>query len=229
MKKYAIINSLLILCVACAAVSCTDMDEYKKISGDKEILYTGKIEQVKVYSGDGRVEVTGVCQSDPKIVNCRIYWNLRKDSVDVPIDMTNSPILVEQQISNLKDQTYNFDIFTYDAAGNRSVPVNAVGRSYGDKYKATISNRLIKSTSKSGTSGIIEWRGLDTTLGPYETEVVYTNTSGVDVTKNVLIEDEKTTLENYKFGTKIKYTTLYLPDEDCLDTFRTATDEVTIN
>ena len=39
---------LLSGCIACGAFSCTDMDEYRKISGDEEIVYPGKIEQVVV-------------------------------------------------------------------------------------------------------------------------------------------------------------------------------------
>ena len=35
---------LLSGCIACGAFSCTDMDEYRKISGDEEIVYPGKIE-----------------------------------------------------------------------------------------------------------------------------------------------------------------------------------------
>lgn len=59
------------------------MDEYKKISGDEEIVYPGKIEEAIVYTGDGRVVVEGLCKSDPKIVSCRVYWGLGSEYVEV--------------------------------------------------------------------------------------------------------------------------------------------------
>ena len=67
MKKNTVISVLLSGCIACGMLACTDMDEYKKISGDEEIVYPGKIEEAIVYTGDGRVVVEGLCKSDPKI------------------------------------------------------------------------------------------------------------------------------------------------------------------
>ena len=39
MKKNTVISVLLSGCIACGMLACTDMDEYKKISGDEEIVY----------------------------------------------------------------------------------------------------------------------------------------------------------------------------------------------
>lgn len=47
-------------------LACTDMDEYKKISGDEEIVYPGKIEEAIVYTGDGRVVVEGSANRIPR-------------------------------------------------------------------------------------------------------------------------------------------------------------------
>ena len=41
MKKNTVISVLLSGCIACGMLACTDMDEYKKISGDEEIVYPG--------------------------------------------------------------------------------------------------------------------------------------------------------------------------------------------
>lgn len=83
MKKNTVISVLLSGCIACGMLACTDMDEYKKISGDEEIVYPGKIEEAIVYTGDGRVVVEGLCKSDPKIVSCRVYWGLGSEYVEV--------------------------------------------------------------------------------------------------------------------------------------------------
>jgi len=78
--------------------------------------------------------VNGICRSDPKIVSCRIYWDLGTRYEEVPVDMSGGAFRIEKEIT-LPENTYNFDIYTYDAAGNRSVPVNVSSKTYGEQYE----------------------------------------------------------------------------------------------
>ncbi len=226
-------KKIILFAAAClaggfAASSCSDMDEYKKISGDKEILYTGKIEDVFIYTGDGRVLVEGICQSDPKIVTCRIYWDLRKEFVDVPVDMSAAPFTVRKEIDGLSDKVYNFEIVTLDADGNTSVPVYASGRSYGDLYRNSLTNRLVSSSGLNGTTAVIQWRSMDLTLGPLGTQVTYTDRSGTEATVYVPVDESSCELADYYPGTVVTYTTVYRPDDYCLDTFSSPAGELTI-
>lgn len=227
MKKNTFISVLLLGCIVCGALSCTDMDDYRKISGDEEIVYPGKIAEVTVYTGDGRVVVEGLCQSDPKIVGCRIYWNLGAEYVEVPVDMSDGPFRVRKEIS-LPENTYNFDIYTYDGEGNRSIPVNVSSKTYGDKYKASLTNRLVRSFTVQDGQAVIEWWDMDATLGPYATEVVYTDKQHAVIEKLVPVEEMKTVLEDYDMATEIEYTTLYKPDTLCVDVFRSASDKAVL-
>ncbi len=222
MKRKTVINALLTCCVACGLLSCTDMDEYKKISGDKEIVYPGKIQDVTVYSGDSRLVVEGLCNSDPKVTNCRICWNLDADYVDVPVDMSGGSYWLKKEIA-LPENSYNFNIYTYDAEGNRSIPVSVTGKSYGVQYKAAISNRLVKSFSVQNGRPVIEWWEIDTTLGAFATEVVYTDNQGAEVKMQVPVEEMSTVLDGYDMTSEVEYTTLYKPDALCVDEFRSVT------
>ena len=147
--KIHLIYKLLFLSAFTIMVSagCTDMNEYTKFLEGGEIEYTGKIDTVAVLAGDGRVAVTGRFGSDPKVVNCRIYWNLRADWVEVPVDLSQSNQLYK--IIELPENSYSFEIMTYDKLGNSSIPVTATGSSYGDSYKSSLSNRLINSAGLS--------------------------------------------------------------------------------
>lgn len=225
MKKNTVISVLLSGCIACGMLACTDMDEYKKISGDEEIVYPGKIEEAIVYTGDGRVVVEGLCKSDPKIVSCRVYWGLGSEYVEVPVDMSGGPFRVRREIA-LPENSYNFDIYTYDAEGNRSIPVNVTGKSYGEQYKASLTNRLVKSFTLQDGQAVIEWWDIDATQGPYATEVVYTDKQHAVVEKLVPVEEKKTVLEDYDMTTAVEYTTLYRPDTLCVDVFRSVPDRV---
>lgn len=199
------------------ALGCTKMDEYLKISGDKEIVYPGKITDVVAHSGNGRVLIEGWCNSDPKITSCRIYWNLGAEYVEVPVDMSAPPFQVQKEIA-LPENEYNFDIYTYDAQGNRSIPVNVSCESYGETYIASLRNRVVNSFSYSGTTGTVTWYPMDTTLGAFETEVTYKTTSGENMTVVTPVAETTTVLENYDGGA-VTYRTAFRPDAACLDVF----------
>ena len=222
--KIHLIYKLLFLSAFTIMVSagCTDMNEYTKFLEGGEIEYTGKIDTVAVLAGDGRVAVTGRFGSDPKVVNCRIYWNLRADWVEVPVDLSQSNQLYK--IIELPENSYSFEIMTYDKLGNSSIPVTATGSSYGDSYKSSLSNRLINSAKEEeaddGTvNAVIEWRAIDTSRGVYASEVTYTDTDGISHTVSVPVTETTTTLPRYKSGTDITHISLYKPTTDCLDIF----------
>lgn len=209
------------------AMSCSDMDEYKKFIEGGEVEYTGKIDSVVVFSGEERLMVTGLFMSDPKITNCRIYWNLRADSLDVPVVRTGG-IDTLKQLIQLPENLYNFEIFTIDRLGNKSVPVNAIGSTYGPLYRTSISNRLLNSAIVNETGVVtMEWRSIDLTLGAIKTEVEYMDNNGQMNKKDVSVNENSTLLENYKLESEIKYSTLYVPEALCIDTFRTAVATVT--
>lgn len=225
MKKNTLIRTLLSGCLLAGALACTDMDEYRKISGDGERVYPGKIVDAEVLAGDGRVVVRGLCNSDPKITVCRITWNLGTEYVDVAVDMSSGSYLVEREIA-LAENTYNFDLYTFDARGNRSIPVNVSGRSYGEQYKAAITNRLVRSVAVTDEGVRIEWWDIDTTQGPFATEVVYTDASGVRQTVEVPVDESTTLLAGCDGTREVVYTTLYRPEATAVDLFRSPSDRI---
>lgn len=198
--------------------SCTQMDDYKDFIKDGEISYTGKIDSVVIYSGDERLLIEGLFISDPKIVRCRIFWNNKLDSVEISVNRTDG-IDTLRRIISLPENLYNFEIYTYDALGNKSIPVYTIGRAYGTNYKASLNNRLINSAIVDENNVKIEWRNIDKTLGAFVNEVKYTDNSGTERTVRVGIDDAQTILENYKVGTSFSSKTLYRPDSLCIDTF----------
>lgn len=100
------------------------------------------------------------------------------------------------------------------------------GKSYGEQYKASLTNRLVKSFTLQDGQAVIEWWDIDATQGPYATEVVYTDKQHAVVEKLVPVEEKKTVLEDYDMATAVEYTTLYSPDTLCVDVFRSVPDRV---
>lgn len=228
-NKY-FLQSLVVLVAIAGFGSCTTMDEgYKDFIKNGEISYTGKIEDLEVLSGHNRVKVNGLFKSDPKITQCRIFWNNRADSLVVPVVRTKGEDELSVFIPNLAENNYNFEVRTYDKVGNKSIPVYSVGKVYGERYQLSLNNRPIASSTLSGTKLTINFATMDTSTGVYETRVTYTNTSDVLTTvtvpyfiydtvakKNVV--NSSVVIADYKSGS-FSYVTMFKPDDQCIDVF----------
>ncbi|RYF24949.1 MAG: DUF5013 domain-containing protein [Flavobacteriales bacterium] len=202
--------------------SCTKEDDYKKFAEGGEISYTGKLDSAKVWSGKNRVMLSGLFMADPKITQAKIFWNNRADSVTIPVQKKNVIDTLSFFIENVTEGVHNFIIYTYDAAGNRSIPVYRTGRSYGTRYEVSLFNRPVGSaiTNQAGVTRI-EWQGMDRLTGVFATEVQYTDVNNKLVTVKAPIDSTGTTLKDFKASTNIKYRTLFLPDTVSIDTFKT--------
>lgn len=223
-NQHKVIAYLVALFFIVSIVSCKKMDDYKKYIGDDLVLtYTGKVDSVKVYSGQNRVVIEGLLISDPKIKEARIYWDGRRDSVVIPIKRTAGVDTLRAAINNLEDRVYNFEIVTYENDGHKSVRVYAFGRSYGNNYQMALINRPITFNSLKTYDNTFNatFGNVDRTLGIFATEVKYTDISGEEKVKRLPINETAVALTNVKVGEQMSYRSLYLPDTLCLDTFYT--------
>lgn len=229
MNKHIYKKIMIVACIALGAYACSDMDEYKELYlKDGFPSYTGKLDSVKVYSGHERVMIEGLLMSDPKVSGCMIYWNNKHDSLDIPVTRTENVDTLRQIIDNLPENLYNFEIYTYDQYGNRSVPVYATGDSYGDIFISQLMNRPLKGGDPVSAKGELKFALLpvDMTQGPLYTVVSYTNTNNEKDTIHVAMDQEQVTIDSYKPGTSFTYWTEYVPDTLCIDTFISAKTEV---
>lgn len=218
MKKIEYITLLLLAISFLGIISCSKMDDYRDYTGGKEILYTGKVDSVLIHSGEERVVFTGLLISDPKISKVKIFWNTRADSIVMDINRSANVDTLNFPIP-LPEGTYNFEVFTLDDEGNSSVVVNASGISYGDVYKQSLYNRLIKNVVKMGKDVIIDWyNGAETS--PF-VQVNYIDTDDNEHVVRIPTEEDHTVLANFKSMSQFTMQTYFLPDETAIDTFKT--------
>ena len=225
MKKMLNLKLVMFLFVIgiTALTSCTKMDDFKKYVEGGEISYTGRVDSLKIRSGRNRVLVQGLFISDRKVTKCKIYWNSRQDSLVVPVERKLTVDTLKKYVTNLLEGNYNFEIITYDASGNPSIPVVKSGvKVYGDNYAASLINNPISDVSLEGTTATITWGGLDKTSGAQYMDVSYVNTAGTQIKAKKLINAATATLSDYKYRSTFDYRTVYLPDTMAIDTFYTA-------
>lgn len=201
-------------------LSCSKWDDFKKYKEDGEILYTGKIDSVKINPGNLRVQFNGLLKADPKITKIKIFWNNFADSVAYDINMaTNNREF--SKIFPMEEGIKSFVIYTYDSDGNRSIAVNAVGNVYGPRYNNTLNNRIASSAGNVNGTTTIEWLPIDASAGPFTTEIRYQSTTGEKVVR-VPVTAERSTLNDLATSAKsLSYRTLYLPMKTAIDTFYT--------
>lgn len=228
-KKY-FVQAFAFLLIAGAISSCTTMDEgYKDFIKDGEISYTGKIDSLHIYSGRNRVQVKGLFISDPKITECRIYWDNRVDSVVVPITRTQGVDELDVIIDDLVENVHNFEVRTFDKLGNTSIAVFKIGAVYGDRYQTSLYNRPIATKYFSPKLTTINFASMDLSTGAYAVEVTYTNTSNVLTTVQLPIAQSRLDITDFKLGSSFTYKTLFKPNATSIDIFESVTTTVTGN
>ena len=219
----------LLLMLAAFFSSCSKMDDYKKFTNGKEILYSAKADSVKLFPGRNRAKLSWNLIADPKIVKTRVYWNNRTKFIDVPISFAVSATrTISVIVPDLAEGNYNFELFTFDKDGNSSVVSLVSGSVYGEIYEKALLNRIIKTMRlEPDGSTSINWLGSESTSAGVE--LSYINKSGTNQKVKIPRDGNTTLLTDYNPVSPLTYRTAFLPDSNTIDTFYTANSTKTIN
>lgn len=222
--KYLIYPFLIAagLCV----ISCTKENDYKKFVKDGERSYPGRADTVIVQAGNKRIQLRVVLGPDPLITKIKTYWNNSADSLETPVVRTNGDTVNIILNSHLNEGTNNFEVYTYNSKGDRSVVTNATGNMYGDNYMSAVVNRKISSVLQSGAGATINWSPAIT--GEQRIEVNYTDETGAAQSLAVLPTQTATQIASYKLGTDISYRSVYAPEPNSFDVFSADYSKVSI-
>ncbi len=214
---------LLAACTMIFCASCSKWDEFKEYTDKGGITYVGKLDSVKILSGNERIKVRGLIKPDPKINEVRIFWNDMKDSLSVPLSESVKSSRIFEQVLEKPEGIVSLTVVTYDNLGNKSILVPVVGRSYGDRYQNSLNNRLISSAISGNNQATIDWMDMDMSTGPIATEIKYLATNSQEKLVRVPIKDAQNTITDISYSAKtIAYRTLFLPQPTSIDTFSTA-------
>lgn len=210
-----------------ATVSCSKMDEYKEqYVPNGETVYTGKIDSVHMFPGKNRVGFTAFLNSDPRVTMFKVYWGAKSDSITFPLKAEELGTAVYRIIPNVPEGEQSFEFVTFDAAGNKSVPLYGNIAAFGTRFQESMSNRGIKeSWLNADLQTVINLGGMDTATKAFMTEIRYltnANDSASTLVPLLLPNTESDTiLENHRYGTEIIYRTYFLPAKNSIDTFFT--------
>lgn len=225
---------LLFICQGCEKME----DTYKQYLDGGEIIYPGRADTLKAFPGKNRIKLQWLIVSDPKVVRAMVYWNNKADSVEVRIHKTANTDTVSVVIPGLDEGLYTFDVYTYDAAGHRSVRSQVIGEVFGASFQRTLANRLVKTVQwlnlpqqgeiPAFRGGQITWYGVNVLAVFMDIRYTREDETGA-VLREVPVKTpgrqplfrETTRLPLWKQNTPVRYRTAFMPDSAAIDTFYT--------
>ncbi|MBB5441109.1 hypothetical protein HDC92_004814 [Pedobacter sp. AK017] len=194
----------------CGFMACKKMDStYAQYVIPNGIIYPGKANSPVAKSGLNKVQISWKRGSDPKVVKARVFWNNYTDSAEVPVPANQE--VISYTVTNLPENYYSFIIRTYDAAGHASVPVEVSGDAWGERYRSTLLNRVVQSSTFNLANTLsLQFEPVIPGSTIVKSDVEYTTTAGVLKTVSVLPGTLTLQLTDYKLETGYKLRTQHL-------------------
>ncbi|MBZ4187375.1 DUF4998 domain-containing protein [Niabella beijingensis] len=214
-------------------LSCSrKIDDYKKFQDNKEVVYSGTVANLTTRPGNLRIKVSWNPSPDPSITGYILYWNNGRDSLVLPATTNKTSDTVSTVISThlQESDVQSFLLYTYDAAGNRSVGQRTqLTRMYGPIYESSLYNKqLLTNTTPFrifGNDSVRLYFTKSDSTNIYSKVYYYKQDNTLD---SITVSKDSVTLENYKLGTKAAIQSYFLPGLTAIDTFRTRKPDSTI-
>ena|GEM_PF-1577902 len=171
---------------------------------------------VSVVSGRNRALLSFIIKS-PDVKKCEVFWNNRNSSklIDITAGSTDT---IKTLIEDLAEGNHSFEVTSYDEQNNSSTII-VKGKVYGDRYINSLKNRQIKElTYIEGDEPFIEWSS-PTAGEEVGIRLTYQHQDGQLRQLIIPREEAITELTSYKENTAVSYSSMYVPEPGCLDTF----------
>ena len=216
---------LLSLAVLFTVFACDNfMDVHKDFVKDGEIIYAPKVDSITFIAGKERLLLRCWLYNSPNVRSVDLYWNDRADSLIIPVSPNTGLDSFNMVIPNLLEKSYLFDVRTTDIFGHKSLWATEFGNSYGANYVATLTNRRINSVSLVEKDGILygDVMFFSPATLQVKNEIRYTlSTDGTTQTIDFQSSVAGVTVPHAKPGTTFATRSLYIPEEEAIDTFAT--------
>ncbi len=208
---YSFLSLLIVLS------SCEKFDEvHQEYVEGGEIVYSVKPDSIEVIPGYKRCMIKAQVVVTSNVDKFVVEWGEQTVETPIPSDDTAS---VEVEINSITEGAVIFNVITVNKMGDKSVPSNAYGNVYGEKYQKTLLPRIIDEVKGVDGGAVVMFSSSpDKSVG---IRLNYKDQDGVIQTISVSPDVNEVNLPNSMFGSELDYLTYYLPEENCLDTIPT--------
>lgn len=225
--------TLMIIIAGCSGMN-DKLDVYLDAG---ERIYIGKIDSLKPLVGANRVKLI-FWASDPRAKSVSFYWYPNNDSMVVQIAPSVTNTYFEAYIggpaatNTIEEGSYTLRAITRDGASHYSIPFEKVVNIYGDKFRATLTNRVLKTVAYAPTTSVLSL----TYSGPVNEKEIgivinYTDKAGIDkkmALAEIAIPTTPLAIPNVDKTKPVSYKTMFLPEPLAIDTFYTDSKNIAI-
>ena len=217
---YALSSAFLILV---SVSGCYSIDDTQKEWTDKgETIYVGKLDSLQVRSGMNRVEIVGDTRYLRTAETCTVRYDVM-DEQGLSVEKVNEYKIADVVgddgkarliVDGLESGSYYFDVMTFDAYGNRSVPSQVYGVAYGEEdIMVETPRRITAVTPRPDGSVNIEWNDAECTY----VDMVYDDAEGKEQSMRIEGNPSVTNIVSWLPGGRITVSTFILKNENDLD------------
>lgn len=211
-KLIILVVSLLVILLI--GISCNDMNDIQAEFAERdEIVYLGKVDSLTMLPGFGRAKIIWYINSDPKIEQTVIYWNMRNDSIVrnvVPSptsDLQKDSIIIE----NLDESAVMFEFRNINSKGQSSLYTSITVTSWGTDFASNLLGR--KLISKEFDYDLSQYK---LTLSPAAvgdsvaySQIAYTDMNGEKRTIKVERKTNELELDNFSDGSEFQFRNVF--------------------
>jgi len=213
MKKIKYYIATLFLLSLIGFTSCNDTYEFhEQYTIDGEIVYTNKVDSLTVLPGNNRLQIDGYISNAFNVNEITVYWDKGENSQVFTYEKsTEDTDKINLIINDLEERAYEFEVYTSDTDGNKSVKVITFGSAYGETYRSNLSPRAVNTFNFDVTEGsaTIEFKGIEDLTR--NTEIKFTNTDGAEMISILIPAEKDIVLEALDITKDISFRTLYVP------------------
>lgn len=212
------IHILIAVFLLTFAMACQDMNYlHKDILDEGEIVYAARVDSVFTGAGHNRVAFK-ITINTQKIETLRFFWNNKSDSVDMLVN--NQTGIFNYIIEGLEEKEYIFDLVSLDVYGNKSLSVEAVGKSLGELYTEALAERKISGIRVDESEVLhIEWVPAETNM--VKSVFTYPKKDGTIVSVDIDASENSLEITDFMYKGEFTQQTYYKPEELSPDLFTT--------
>lgn len=201
--------------------SCENfMDIHNEYIKEGEIIYAPKTDSIAFTAGQDRILFRFWLYNSPNVRTVDLYWNNRNDSLITPVTPSTGRDSMGIIIPGMGEQAYTFEARTTDIYGHKSLYTTGFGNSYGPQYESLLTNRRIRNVALTENGGEITWFAASDGLAGMD--VRYQTHKGVTQTIRTSAKESKTLCPDVKAGSSFEIRSLFIPEEESIDTFTLA-------
>lgn len=214
--KLNIFKSLLVIVIlGITVIACEgDMESIHEEYLQGEKVYAGKLDSLRTETGFKRVKIIGDTRFLGNSRQVIVEWEDQSRLFDIPDDYGDEFEII---VDNLVERSYEFDLFTKDPSGNKSVKQVTTGRAVGDLFKSSqLPRRLTGFLVEDETYA--NWADKAESEYVIFTEISYDNNAGGSTDAVVNPDDASTLLVDWKPLGNMEITSAVISGEMGFDT-----------